>query len=263
MTAAERFKGFTTRSYGDQGRAFLNAFWEEHEKDAEKIWTWAIKFAELDLDKKEEGCDLDEFNSHRFLESLKETKTVRQMRQEIREADMDFNKRLALLEYCLWKFKIKVGDFVERPQGGNEEEIMRCQAMVKAAQEALKQCQADERALKAALKALHAEEAAFNAKKEDLERKSQSGGMVSRNRAKNELAQHLGSDPLPLRRAKITTTAATKKAERSVANAFEKMAEAEAALAAAKLQDGVGQGNIWWMERDLAEARRFLPQRKK
>jgi len=36
-------------------------------------------------------------------------------------------------------------------------------------------------------------------------------GVVQRNKAKNELAQHLSEDPLPLRRAKLTTQAATKK----------------------------------------------------
>ena len=39
--------------------------------------------------------------------------------------------------------------------------------------------------------------------------------MVSRNKAKNELAQHLGEDPLPLRKAKITAEAAVKRAERA------------------------------------------------
>jgi len=38
---------------------------------------------------------------------------------------------------------------------------------------------------------------------------------VQRNKAKNELAQHLSSDPLPLRRAKITQEAAVKKADRA------------------------------------------------
>ena len=51
-----------------------------------------------------EGCDLDEFNAHRFLERLDETKTVKQMRDELREIDMDFNKRMAIVEYLLWRY---------------------------------------------------------------------------------------------------------------------------------------------------------------
>ena len=69
--------------------------------------------------------------------------------------------------------------------------------------------------IEAALAELKAQEDAYNQKKADLEKKSQEGGVVSRNKAANELAQHLAEDPLPLRRAKITTEAAVKKAERT------------------------------------------------
>jgi len=49
--------------------------------------------------------------------------------------------------------------------------------------------------LEAALAALKAEEDAYNQKKAELEKKSQEGGVVSRNKAANELAQHLAEDP--------------------------------------------------------------------
>ena len=48
-----------------------------------------------------------------------------------------------------------------------------------------------------------------------LKRKSTEGGVVQQNKAKNELAQHLAEDPLPLRKAKITLEAALKKAEKA------------------------------------------------
>merc|ERR1712137_1217652 len=69
--------------------------------------------------------------------------------------------------------------------------------------------------LEAALAALKAEEDAYNQKKAELEKKSQEGGVVSRNKAANELAQHLAEDPLPLRRAKITAEAAVKRSEKA------------------------------------------------
>jgi len=50
--AGAKFKVFVTRSYADQGKAFLNAYFEEHQKDGDNIWLWARKFAELDLEKK-------------------------------------------------------------------------------------------------------------------------------------------------------------------------------------------------------------------
>ena len=55
----------------------------------------------------------------------------------------------------------------------------------------------------AALAEVRAQEDAYNARTADLTKRSEEGGVVSRGKAKNELAQHLAEDPLPLRRAKV------------------------------------------------------------
>merc|ERR1712137_370605 len=81
--------------------------------------------------------------------------------------------------------------------------------------------------LEAALAEVKAQEDAYNQKKAELERKSTEGGVVSQNKAKAELAQHLAEDPLPLRRAKITQEAAVKKAERATKAAAEARTAAE------------------------------------
>jgi len=83
--------------------------------------------------------------------------------------------------------------------------------------------------LEASLRELKAQEDAYNNRTNELKAASESGGLVSRNKAKNELAQHLGTDPLPLRRAKITQEAAVKKAERATAVAAEAREKADAA----------------------------------
>jgi len=153
--------------------------------------------------------------------------------------------------------------------------------------------------LKNALNELHAQENAYNRKKEELERKSEDSnlGVVQRNKAKNELAQHLSEDPLPLRKAKLTTEAATKKAEKARKSAEDaqraaedahvaaekakeealeraefarqkslecenKFAEAERYLEEVRSRPGGGQGALWWIERELHEAKKFLPKRK-
>merc|ERR1712125_258649 len=87
--------------------------------------------------------------------------------------------------------------------------------------------------LEAALAELKAQEDAYNQKKAELEKKSQEGGVVSRNKAANELAQHLAEDPLPLRRAKITAEAAVKRAEKTSKAAADARASAEASANAA------------------------------
>jgi len=137
------------------------------------------------------------------------------MRTEISAADIDFNKRLALLEYCLWRFKRKVDDFLSRPQGGNEEEVAECQKKVQQAQAAAKAAEQAEKELTVALRNLKQQEDAYNSKTKELEAKTETGGAVAKNKAKAELAQHLGADPLPLSRAKLTTEAAKKKSGES------------------------------------------------
>merc|ERR1712137_989270 len=122
------------------------------------------------------------------------------------------------------------------------------------AENAAKQAKAE---LEAALQELHAEEEAYNKKKADLEKKSQEGGVVSRNKAANELAQLLAEDPLPLRRAKITMEAAVKKAERTAA-----VAEAEKYLNEVKSKPGSAAGALWWIDRELHEQKKYLPTSK-
>ena len=89
----------------------------------------------------------------------------------------------------------------------------------------LKAAQAE---VEAALAEVKKQEDAYNTKTETLKKKSEEGGVVSRNKAKNELAQHLAEDPLPLRTAKITAEAALRKAEKATNEAATARARAEA-----------------------------------
>jgi len=85
---------------------------------------------------------------------------------------------------------------------------------------------AAQKELEQALAELKAEENAYNAKTEQLKQKSEGGGVAAL-RAKNELAQHLGEDPLPLRRAKINQEAAVRKADKATQAAVSARAAAE------------------------------------
>eukprot|EP01122_Echinamoeba_exundans_P008933 TRINITY_DN3046_c0_g1_i1.p3 TRINITY_DN3046_c0_g1~~TRINITY_DN3046_c0_g1_i1.p3 ORF type:complete len:243 (+),score=102.96 TRINITY_DN3046_c0_g1_i1:2604-3332(+) len=185
------FKSFTAKKYAEQAQAFLNAYWGEHEKDAEQIWKWTNQFIELDHEKKAEGCDLDEFNAHRFLEKAGETKRVVELREELRAIDMDFNKRMAIIEYLLFKFKRTVADFVKRPQGTNEE-LAKAQAALQEAQNEI---------------------ARIEAKKNELQEKSNGTGVAAM-RAKNELEQLLSQDNTELNKRTLTAEAAVRKAQK-------------------------------------------------
>jgi len=166
-------------NYIDQGKCFLNAFWEEHNSDTEQIWVWGHQFVDLDLDKGKSGNDLDEFNAHRFLEKNGETKSVKQLRDEIKEMDLDFNKRLAFIEYLLFRYKYSIQQFVSRPQGDNKKEIDEAQAQLDEAN----------RSMDAAIKALDESTAASNhAKKEsDIANKSAAEAKKKTEEAKKKI----------------------------------------------------------------------------
>jgi len=264
-----------TKKYSDQAIWFMNGFWSEVEASAENIWKWVELFSELDQDKKGDGCELDEFWSHKFLESLGETMTVIEMREKFRTIDVDFNKRMSLIEFLSYHFKKSIQDVIDAPQGDNQEEIEAAQAAVAAAQKAVDEMverlneatrtadEADAAAAEAkaasdaaeaaaapyraavaenekALEELHAQEKAYEDKKAALEKtkNDMSIGVVKRNKAANELDQLLGEDPLPLRKAKINQEATVRKMEKAAKPFNEASAKAKAAkeVADAKAQ---------------------------
>eukprot|EP01102_Stenamoeba_stenopodia_P015948 TRINITY_DN550_c0_g4_i1.p1 TRINITY_DN550_c0_g4~~TRINITY_DN550_c0_g4_i1.p1 ORF type:complete len:336 (-),score=128.10 TRINITY_DN550_c0_g4_i1:146-1153(-) len=319
----EKLKELAGRNYKAQAVWFLNAFWHKlGEPEAERLWTFVQKVNELDLQKHADGNELDEVTAHRFLEFFKETMTVTEMRENLRStgAIVGNVRMVPLIHILIFRYRIDWKVLVNASQGDNKEEIEEAQrkldevqslfraaeARAAEAKAALREAEAREaesrqreaeaksaqQELEAALAELKAQEDAFNNKTKELTAKSedQSIGLVTRNKAKAELAQHLGSDPLPLRRAKITQEAAVKKAEKATAvaadaraaaenarrqaneakNAAEqaveemsrKVEEAEAFLQEVKSKPGAAQGAIWWIERELHEARAYLPERK-
>jgi len=364
----ERLLALGNMTYKEQSVWFLNAFWPQFGGEAERVWNFAHRFIELDVDKKDQGNALDELNAHRFLEKIGETLTVHAMRDRLRSTGAigqnDRPKLVPIIHYLLFKYGVDFHTLVNAPQG-NKEEIDKAQRLLDEVQAAFREAtareaeakrseeqakarerdakaseaeakareadakaseadararEADARAredelraaqeeLEAALAELKAQEDAFNNRTEELKRLSTTGGLVSQNKAKNELAQHLSSDPLPLRRAKITQEAAVKKAEKATAIAAEARAVAENARVAAenarkaaekarqeaerarqaaerareaaeeaveearrKVEEAeayleevkarVPEGAIWWMERELHEARAYLPASK-
>jgi len=307
--------------YIDQAKWFLNGFWAEGiEQESESIWNCTQKFIELDARKKKEGNELDEFEAHKFLETLGETLTVIKLREKLREIDLDANGKMALVEYLCFKYAKTVQQVLDSPQGDNQEEIALASAKLQAVQEALdevtrqlvqqevaleasklalaQQRKAEEaliRAeteLRAAVDDLHKQEAAYNTQVATLERKKDdvNSSTVTKSKAAAELAQLKQEDPLPLRKAKITQEAALRKVEkdRKAAEAATAVAEAKAAeleelkrkveravretedrvreameyLEQVKRKGGVSFGAIWWMERELKEAQKYLPKRK-
>jgi len=107
----EKFKvkwaTIANKNYADQGKFFLNGFWEELSGEAEPVYQLWQKIIAQDADQKKEGHDLDEFEAHKFLESLGETLTVMALREKLRQIDLDNNNRMAFIEYLVFKYKKK------------------------------------------------------------------------------------------------------------------------------------------------------------
>jgi len=255
MAAFDKAKWANLIAKTHQGQAiwFLNAFWNGGVKQqSEKIWDINKQFNKL----MNGGNELDEFFAHKFLEDSGETMTVLELRSKLAEIDIDKNKRMAISEYLLFKFDKKPNDLVNAPQG-DPKELEVAQALVdaaslaldavlqqledqkvvaaklaKAEEDARKAVSAAEDAVRAAEEAVNeqkaavaeltAQETAYKNKIADLERKSEEGGIVSRNKAKAELEQVKAEDPLPLRKAKLNQEAAVRKCEKAQKAAEEK-----------------------------------------
>ena len=56
------------------------------------------------------------------MESLGETLSVKQMRDALRDIDLDFNKKVALIEYIVYKYKgqVDIHSLVNSAQSGNK-----------------------------------------------------------------------------------------------------------------------------------------------
>jgi chromosome segregation ATPase len=281
MAWKAKFSEVTSKTYKDQAIWWLNGFWEHDgaAKEAETIWTITNLFIKLDEKQGKAGNELDELSAHRFLEQMGETLTVVEMRERLRKIDIDNNKRVALSEYLLVRYGKGVEALVAAPQGsGNQKEIEAAEARFAVVAAALeKQLAAEESvrkaeaSLQAAVDDLKAQEDAYRTQCETLEAKSTDSklGAVQRNKAANELAQLKAKDPMPLQRAKITQEAALravqkerKAAEAATADCQAKVEEAQQGLNDLKQNGGVPQGQMWWLERELAEAQKYMPKNK-
>jgi len=94
----------------------------------------------LILKKKKNGNELDEFKAHQFLEDIGETKTVVELRDTLRKVDIDMNKRMALVEYLLFKYSKSVQELLTLPQG-DQKQIDEAQAKLQAVNDALQDLQ--------------------------------------------------------------------------------------------------------------------------
>lgn len=261
------WEAIVNKCHTQQAIWWLNGFWRELEKEADNMWKMVHDMIEIECGKEKrygklkweekEGCDLDQFQSHRFLEKQGETCTVKELRAKVKNLDVDRNKRLALSEYLADKFNKSVEDIIDAPQGGQaaQEQLDRAIAKVNNAVSEMKKASDSEEAANAkndeaakdkkasddskaesqeAVAEVESQEAARALKITKFEKKIQNkDGRLSAmkiNTAKAELAAVQSEDPLPLRKAKLTQKAALKKSKKAAKKAAKTQKLCEQAL---------------------------------
>jgi len=191
----QQFEAATQKTYKEQACFFLNAFWNDFGDKAEELWKHWKQFQELDRmqynalpkEKKPETYvevkSLDEFWSHKFLETIGKTLTAVQFRAEFTKIDANTDKRMSIIEFLIWEYKQSIKVLLSRPQGADGGEVAKAQELLDevsssftAAQEALDRATATENAALRSKEAAVASEAkakqfAEAAKKLKMQRK--------------------------------------------------------------------------------------------
>jgi hypothetical protein len=204
---AEKFNAVAHSPLENQAVYFLNAFWEEGVGEkAEDIWKYYEKFIELqkvqhktetegkdDAPEFKEGPDLPELYSLKFLESFGKALSAIAFRQEFKKIDVNFDKKMALIEFLLHEFKRSVGELMAKPQASSPE--------LEAAQKAYAEVMVEVNKIEA--------------EKAKLEKDSKGDGVKAK-AAKNALEQLQRAEHVELDKAVVRAEAAVKKAQRTV-----------------------------------------------
>eukprot|EP00924_Labyrinthula_sp_SR-Ha-C_P013450 augustus_masked-scaffold_5-processed-gene-2.6-mRNA-1 protein AED:0.08 eAED:0.08 QI:0/-1/0/1/-1/1/1/0/321 len=297
---AQLLKSLSSKNYKEQAVWFLNAYWaktpklSEDPQAREAIWLYTHTCEELDP-RKEEGNELDELSAHRLLEKIDAALTVKDMREKFREIDIDWNKKVSLTEFLVYKFGVDWTYLVKAPQATGEflAQLQAAEAQVRKVEQAIveaKETEKDARNLEKemlkakkqaelALEEVKREEEAFEKEKADLKAISedQNLGIVKRNKAKNELFQLQAANPLPLQTALVSQEAALRKADKAKAAAEEgrRLAEestkrceeafekAQEQLEEVKAKAEAGMGKVWWLERELEESKKYMSNKQR
>jgi len=216
----ERFSTFAKEPYHQQAITFLNAYWSEFDGKTDDIYDYLQACKKLDF--ADAGCDLDEFYAHKFLEQFGETLTALELRNALREIDVNLDHRMSLLEYLIFRYHKTVDDLINNL----DFDCVPTPELIKA---------------KEALAAVQAEIAKIEKQKSELEAKAKLGG-VKGNTAKQELFALLNEDPTALNAALLTAEAAVRKCLPPGA------------------KKGVLYGEIWYMKREIEEMKKYKPK---
>lgn len=217
MASAEdlaKFVKVTALTVGEQAKYFLREFIGEFsgsEGGIEEVLDLCDEFVQYTDEKNKAVCtELDEIKFHLFLEKRGETMTIVEVREKMRDIDLDSNMKISFMEYCLFKYeKTLVQLFEEKPNTSA--------ALLKALDDAIEMHEV-------VLKARQEEEDKIS----QLKVVSEAGG-VKGMKAKVELEQMRVRSQTGQNMAEVRAAFRTRKAKKALQNA-DPMAEEMAKL---------------------------------
>jgi len=260
--ALKFFSEVAKRPFSQQAVSFLNAYWPEVKEEAEFIYSgsWEVlKYADMHnkgislIYQYDEGADVDfdiglyfyeqlckfvEDVKHRDLAGYKrsqpEMMTALKRKQELRDkVDVNFDGRISFLEYLLYQYKdvANPADFCTRSMGHDEHPEIRKARL--------------------ALEEVNKKIRAYEEEKARLTSESSQGSGVKALGAKNMLAQ-IDAGPLKdqLNKSLISAEAAVRIASKKFSGV------------SADGADGMNEGAVWWMNRDLEEKKKKYGPKK-
>lgn len=200
---ADKFEALTAMSVEGQAEKFLMQFVMEFRGRFDEITNLALDFKEM-AGSRAKGTtiqELDEFQCHQFLEKRGETLTVRDLRDKLRDIDIDSNGSVSLIEYLLFKYDKTLDDMFTETDECVDPELL----------EILK------RAIDA-FKSVMAAKEKRQKKMEKLKLRAEKGGVLGKSAA-HELECMEREDETERNRREITAAAAQRRAKRLVKNA--------------------------------------------
>jgi len=206
------------KSFKGQAIFFLNAMWHEHSDEAEKFYALRLLFEEIAGDTNKASDGMHDLNDVGAARVFERMKeTMTAIERRNKFRDIDIDGNNRMGLLEYAVYKYKV-------------DVKTLMNRPQGTNEAVKKAQKALRVVLNEISKIEADKATFN--KIIAEKTG-----VKAIRAKASLAQLLSADRLPFNRAKITAEAAVRKAEKS--------------------KDVSCQGQIWWLKREMREAKSY------
>eukprot|EP00055_Hartaetosiga_balthica_P002668 m.4796 g.4796 ORF g.4796 m.4796 type:complete len:252 (-) comp2291_c0_seq1:418-1173(-) len=192
----DKFAEVTAMTINEQATYFLRSFVTEFSGNFEEVLDLAEEFKKF---APTEGTvrELEEDKAHLFLERRGETLTVKELRDALKEIDLDSNNKVSFIEFCLYKYERTLDDlFAEKDH--------KIEHLLKKLEEAI-----------ALYQTTLAEKQKRDQKMKDLEALADQGG-VKGMRAKVELEAMRNEDQLERNKKEIQAGAKQRAAQKAV-----------------------------------------------